>query len=112
MHDDETFDFFIRNSQGQVLKGRIDFVPYARLYYLMYRKPELEPIIAHKLSDAERIHRRDASEFVDEITDAVAYEHDVDLPDMPEGSMEEERWEIAWNKLRRYEWEKRQGAHA
>lgn len=109
MYDDETFDFYLRDSERKIIKGRIDFEFYARLYDLLYRKPELEAEIAEKLCAAARIYDADVSEFVNEITQIVAQEHGIEIPMFPEGSLDQERWAMGWDKVRESEWKRQQG---
>lgn len=111
MHDDETFDFFLRDSNRQVIKGRIDFEPYARLYYLLFHKPELEAAIADRLVASTRITDSEIDDdVIHDVTQLIAYEHDIEIPLLPRGSMEQEQWEMAWNKVREFDWKKQQGA--
>lgn len=110
MHDNETFDFYLSDSKRKVIKGRIDFEPYARLYHLLFHKPELETAIADRLATSARItdHEID-DEIVHDVTQMLAYEHGIEIPLLPRGSMEQEQWEVGWNKMREYEWKKQQG---
>lgn len=112
MYDDETFDIYVRNSERKVLKGRIDLEPYTRLYFLLYRRPDLETTIGDKLTEAARIYEAEIDEYVDDVTQRVAYENDIEIPILPEAPTEEVRWQMGWDKVREYEWKKQQGAHA
>lgn len=112
MYDDETFDIYVRNSERKVLKGRVDLEPYTRLYFLLYRRPDLEATIGDKLTEAARIYEGEIEEYVDDVTQRIAYEHDIELPTLPEAPTEEVRWQMGWDKVREYEWKKQQGAHA
>lgn len=112
MYDDETFDIYVRNSERKVLKGRIDLEPYTRLYFLLYRRPDLETTIGDKLTEAARIYEGELEEYVDDVTQRVAYENDIEIPILPEAPTEEVRWQMGWDKVREYEWKKQQGAHS
>ncbi|WP_300379717.1 hypothetical protein [Henriciella sp.] len=112
MYDDETLDIYLRDADRKIIKGRIDFEPYARLYHLLYLKPELETLIADKLRATARIYESDPVEYVDDVTQLVAAENNIEIPVIPEGSMTAEQWAIAWNKIREREWQKQQGSRA
>lgn len=113
MHDDETFDFYLRDSERKVIKGRIDFEPYARLYFMLFHRPDLETLIAARLKEAVRISDSEIDDgMVHDVAQLIAYEHDIEIPLLPRGSMEQEQWELAWNKMREYEWKKQQGGRA
>lgn len=109
MKDDEIFDFYVRDSDRKVITGKIDFEPYVRLYHLLYDRPDLETIIGEKLSASSRIYDSEAAEFVDDVTQLVAAEYDIEILAIPEGSMEQERWAIAWDKVRKHDLSLQQG---
>lgn len=109
MYPDETEDFYIRDDRSKVLTARIDMEPYLQLYYLLYRKPKLETLIAEKAKDLARIQSLDLDDVIHDALLILADEHDVDIPQYPIVTGEQMRWEIAWNKLRKYEWEKQRG---
>lgn len=109
MNDDEVFDFYVRDPGRKVITGKIDFEAYVRLYHLLYDRPDLEAIIAEKLSASSRVYGSEAAEFVGDVTQLVASEYNIEIPAIPEGSMQQERWAIAWNKVRKHDLSLQQG---
>lgn len=109
IYDDETMYFYLWDPDKKVLKGRVDFELYIRLYHLLYQRRDLETVIAEKLCECERIYNIDMTEFVDDVTMMTAEEHGIDIPRIPETSEDLERWSRARDKIREIHWKRQQG---